>query len=118
MAIITIKEQNRTLDTVKVVAGTLSIGRNPDNDIQIEDHTISGHHAKIVTFFNASYVEDLGSTNGTFVNGQRVTKRTLNANDVIQVGHHRLVIEADENLNPVAPNRAAKEADPALHKTG
>jgi len=118
VAIITIKDQNGTVDTVKVTAGILAIGRAADNDIRIEDHTISGHHAKIVTFFNASYIEDLDSTNGTFVNDQRVTKRTLRPNDVIQVGHHRLVVEDDENLNPVAPSVNSKPAGSSLQNTG
>jgi pSer/pThr/pTyr-binding forkhead associated (FHA) protein len=118
VAIITIKEQNKTIGTVKVEAGILSIGRAADNDIRIDDHTVSGHHAKIVTFFNASYIEDLDSTNGTFVNGQRVTKRTLNPNDVIQVGHHRLMIESDENHDSAAPSVVAKPVDATLHQTG
>ncbi len=118
MAIITIKDQNGAVDTVKVTAGILAIGRAADNDVRIEDHTVSGHHAKIVTFFNASYIEDLGSTNGTFVNGQRVTKRTLNPNDVIQIGHHRLVIESDKNLNPVAPSVTPKPAGSSLQNAG
>jgi pSer/pThr/pTyr-binding forkhead associated (FHA) protein len=118
VATITIKEQNRTIGTVKVEAGILSIGRAADNDIQIDDHTVSGHHAKIVTFFNASYIEDLDSTNGTFVNGQRVTKRTLNPNDVIQVGHHRLMIESDENHNPAAPLAGTKPVDTSLRNAG
>lgn len=70
--------------------GTVTIGRKPDNDFQLEDATVSGHHAKIVTYFQSSYIEDLGSTNGTFVNGHRVRMHTLHGGDNISIGKFEL----------------------------
>lgn len=70
--------------------GTVTIGRKPDNDFQLEDATVSGHHAKIVTYFQSSYIEDLGSTNGTFVNGHRVRMHTLHGGDTISIGKFEL----------------------------
>ena len=52
--------------------GDYSIGRAPDNDLQLENPTISSHHARIYTYLTASYIEDLNSKNGTFVNGKQV----------------------------------------------
>ena len=70
--------------------GTVTIGRKPDNDFHLEDATVSGHHAKIVTYFQSSYIEDLSSTNGTFVNGRRVRMHTLHGGDIISIGKFEL----------------------------
>ena len=70
--------------------GTATIGRKSDNDFHLEDATVSGHHAKIVTYFQSSYIEDLGSTNGTFVNGRRVRMHTLHGGDIISIGRFEL----------------------------
>ncbi len=75
--------------------GTVSIGRNTDNDVCLDDPTVSGLHAKIISFFRPTYVQDQRSTNGTFVNGKRVTEQTLQASDVITVGTHKLIFEPD-----------------------
>ena len=55
------------LETVVLKEGTLSIGRARDNNVRIKDATVSSHHANIFTYMSASYIEDLGSTNGTYV---------------------------------------------------
>lgn len=70
--------------------GTVTIGRKSDNDLRLEDATVSGHHAKIVTYFRSSHIEDLDSTNGTFVNGRRVRMHTLHPGDVIMIGKYEL----------------------------
>lgn len=70
--------------------GTVTIGRRSDNDFCLEHATVSGYHAKIVTYFQSSYIEDLGSTNGTQVNGRRVRMHTLHPGDVITIGKFEL----------------------------
>lgn len=75
--------------------GTVSIGRNSDNDVCLDDPTVSGLHAKIISFFRPTYIQDQRSTNGTFVNGKRIHEHTLQAGDVITVGTHKLVFEPD-----------------------
>jgi pSer/pThr/pTyr-binding forkhead associated (FHA) protein len=55
----------------------ISIGRKAQNDIQIENLAVSGEHACIVTILNDSFLEDLGSTNGTLVNGNPIKKHIL-----------------------------------------
>ena len=67
-----------------------TIGRKPHNDIQIDNLAVSGEHAVIVSFLNDSFLEDLGSTNGTLVNGQAVKKHFLQNNDVIELGKYKL----------------------------
>ncbi len=66
------------------------IGRKPHNDIPIDNLAVSGEHAAIITILNDSFIEDLGSTNGTMVNGKPVKKHFLQANDVIEIGKHKL----------------------------
>jgi len=68
----------------------LTIGRKEDNDICIDNLAVSGHHAKLLTIFNDSFLEDLESTNGTFVNGIAVQKHPLKNGDVIFIGKHEL----------------------------
>ena len=66
------------------------IGRKPHNDIQIDNLAVSGEHAAIITILNDSFIEDLGSTNGTMVNGKPIKKHFLQNNDVIEIGKHKL----------------------------
>ncbi len=69
---------------------TLSIGRKHTNDIQLNDLTVSGHHTMISrTQPDQVFVEDLGSTNGTLVNGNHIKKVALRHGDIIQMGHHQ-----------------------------
>jgi predicted component of type VI protein secretion system len=67
-----------------------TIGRKPHNDIQIDNLAVSGEHAIIMTILNDSFLEDLGSTNGTLVNGQPVKKHFLQSNDTIEIGKYKL----------------------------
>lgn len=68
----------------------MTIGRKDDNDICIENLAVSGHHAKLLTIFDDSFLEDLDSTNGTYVNGQPIRKHPLKHGDVIVIGKHEL----------------------------
>jgi len=72
-----------------------TIGRAKDNDIQLNDRAVSGHHAVIVTLYNDSFLQDLKSTNGTYVNGVSVRKHALTDNDYIKIGNNELVFEGE-----------------------
>lgn len=67
-----------------------TIGRKPENEIQIDNLAVSGKHALIITILDDSFLEDLGSTNGTYVNGKLVKKHALKDGDVIAIGKHEL----------------------------
>ncbi len=67
-----------------------TIGRLPDNDVRIDNPAVSGHHSLIINILNDSFLEDLNSTNGTYVNGKLIKKHALQHGDVITVGHHQL----------------------------
>src|ERR1700746_1073766 len=113
-----------------------TIGRLPDNDIRIDNAAVSGHHSLIINILNDSFLEDLNSTNGTYVNGKLIKKHALQHGDVITVGHHQLrFVEDDEaqdefektmviqpSARPVEKVRTAAEiaekASPSLSATG
>src|ERR1700761_4828069 len=73
-----------------------TIGRLPDNDIRIDNPAVSGHHSLIINILNDSFLEDLNSTNGTYVNGKLIKKHALQHGDVIQLGHQLRFVEDDE----------------------
>lgn len=68
----------------------LTIGRKPDNDIPIDNLAVSGKHALVISILDDSFLEDLGSTNGSYVNGKKVKKHALKDGDVIAIGKHEL----------------------------
>ncbi len=72
------------------------IGRKPDNDIQVDNLAVSGQHAAIITILNDSFLEDLDSTNGTYVNGKLIKKHALKHGDVVTIGKHELKYLNDE----------------------
>jgi pSer/pThr/pTyr-binding forkhead associated (FHA) protein len=74
-----------------------TIGRLPDNDIRIDNPAVSGHHSLIINILNDSFLEDLNSTNGTYVNGKLIKKHALAHGDVITVGHHQLRYVEDDD---------------------
>jgi hypothetical protein len=67
-----------------------TIGRLPDNDVRIDNPAVSGHHSLIINILNDSFLEDLSSTNGTYVNGKLIKKHALQHGDVVTVGHHQM----------------------------
>lgn len=90
MAKLILSMDGLTLKEIPLTKERITIGRKPHNDIQIDNLAISGEHAAIVTILNDSFLEDLASTNGTFVNGQQVQKHFLQNNDVVELGKYRL----------------------------
>ena len=79
-----------------------TIGRLPDNDVRIDNPAVSGHHSLIINILNDSFLEDLNSTNGTYVNGKLIKKHALQHGDVITIGHHQLRF-SDEQANETGP---------------
>ncbi|MFZ6845833.1 FHA domain-containing protein [Undibacterium sp. RuTC16W] len=90
---------------ISILKPRLTIGRRPTNDIPIDHLTVSGQHAVIDTTSTGSFVLDLGSTNGTMVNGQPIKKHLLQHDDVIDVGKYKLRFQAEsvaDSLNGAA----------------
>ncbi len=70
--------------------GVLTIGRESDSDIHIDNHAASDKHAKVLTILNKSFIEDLNSTNGTYINGHKITGHALQNGDAVFIGEHEL----------------------------
>jgi predicted component of type VI protein secretion system len=101
MAHIIVYLNDQFLYDIPLTRETITIGRKPDNDVYLDDHAVSGHHARIITLLNDSLVEDLGSTNGTAVNDRPVRKRALSEGDEIGIHHYRLIYtHKDERVRP------------------
>jgi pSer/pThr/pTyr-binding forkhead associated (FHA) protein len=96
MAKLIMSLDNAVIREVPLDKERLTIGRKPHNDIQIDNLAVSGEHCLIVTLLNDSFLEDLGSTNGTLVNGNPVKKHILQNNDVIEVGKYKLKYVTDQ----------------------
>jgi len=73
-------------DVVHVLGRKTSVGRTPDNDLQIDAKFISRHHAVILAGPAHTIIEDLNSTNGVLVNGRRITRQTLKDGDAVVIG--------------------------------
>lgn len=95
MAKLILSMDGLVLKEIALTKERTTIGRKPHNDIQIDNLAISGEHAAIVTILNDSFLEDLNSTNGTYVNGQPIKKHFLKDNDVVELGKYRLKFVAD-----------------------
>ena len=86
----------------------VTIGRRADNDVCLPYPAVSAEHASVVTILADSFLEDLGSTNGTLVNGRPVAKHFLRDRDQIDIGRQKLVFVADDavQLEPAYVSQA------------
>lgn len=75
----------------------ITIGRDPENDIQIDSLAVSRVHARIVKGSNSYLIEDLDSTNSTIVNGKKINKKYLMENDQITIGKHDLFVHFENH---------------------
>ena len=89
------------------VGGVVTTGRQPDNTVVIENPAVSGHHARVVCEGDAVILEDLESTNGTFVNERHITRHSLQQGDVVLIGKHKLVFDLTDADEEAAPAPAA-----------
>ncbi len=90
-----------------------TIGRKPDNDVVIDNPAVSGHHAKLSRVQAVYFLEDLGSTNGTFVNEKKIDKRQLKDGDRVTIGKHVLFYE-DEAKGLALPTAPAADTDKTM----
>jgi pSer/pThr/pTyr-binding forkhead associated (FHA) protein len=110
MAKLILSMDGLVLKEIPLTKERTTIGRKPHNDIQIDNLAVSGEHAVIVTILNDSFLEDLGSTNGTVVNGSPIKKHFLQNNDVIELGKYKLKF-VGEAAPAAAGAPAAEKAD-------
>jgi pSer/pThr/pTyr-binding forkhead associated (FHA) protein len=110
---IIISLEGQQLREVELVKERTTLGRHPENDIVIDHRAVSGHHAAFTCTLNDAILEDVGSTNGTFVNGKRMSKQRLEDGDTIVVARHQLRFVAAPRKIPGAPGPAV-HLPPAL----
>ena len=96
MAKLILKFNNQVIDHIELTQGDMKIGRKATNDIFVDNLAVSGEHANIFTIGDDSFVQDLGSTNGTFVNNKRITKHHLKNGDIVTVGKHTMVYFSED----------------------
>ncbi len=97
MAKILLKYKEAVIKEMVLDKDNTTIGRKPDNDIAIDNQAVSGHHAFIKKEDDKILIEDLSSLNGTFLNGQKISKAEIFNNDVILIGVHTLDVISDKN---------------------
>ena len=97
MARLILSLDGQTLAEYNMTKERYTVGRLPDNDIRIDNAAVSGHHSLLINILNDSFLEDLNSTNGTYVNGKLIKKHALQHGDVITVGHHQLRYVDDQS---------------------
>ncbi|KPK61244.1 MAG: hypothetical protein AMJ59_02050 [Gammaproteobacteria bacterium SG8_31] len=88
----------QTLAEYNMTKERYTVGRLPDNDVRIDNPAVSGHHSLIINILNDSFLEDLNSTNGTYVNGRLIKKHALQHGDVVTIGQHQIRF-VDENAD-------------------
>lgn len=111
-----LKFEAAVLKEVPVGAQAVTIGRAPDNDIQIDNLAVSSHHAKVYGEEGKLIIEDLNSLNGTFVNNQRIQRVTLKQSDQVLIGKHHLVVDMGGSFEAPLPD-VKKVAAPKVEET-
>jgi pSer/pThr/pTyr-binding forkhead associated (FHA) protein len=114
MATLYLKFKESVLKELPLQSGITTIGRAESNDIHIDNLAVSGNHARIMGEADTFTIEDLCSTNGTYIDDKRITRQKLAHNTVITIGKHSLVFldpdaapAADDNDRTVVMKRAA-----------
>jgi pSer/pThr/pTyr-binding forkhead associated (FHA) protein len=125
MAKIIVRLNDTDLAEYALKQGDMSIGRRTGSEIHLDNPSVSGRHASVFTAGEESFIEDLNSTNGTFLNDRRISKQRLTDGDVIAIGKHTLTYvnpkaaRASDDLAKtvvIAPKGRGQSAPPAAAK--
>ncbi|WP_396270804.1 FHA domain-containing protein [Ideonella sp.] len=87
---------NVVIKEVQITKDRTTLGRRPYNDIVIDNLAVSGEHAVLLAVGNEVYIEDLNSTNGTYINGKAIKKQLLAHNDTVEIGKYRIRYQTEE----------------------
>jgi FHA domain len=118
MARLLIKTDGAQVQILELRAGLNRLGRSPTNDFQIEHPTISTHHCEIVQEGDSVLVRDLGSTNGTYIDGRRVQEAILEIGQALRLGELELMLEAPPARVAIPVFDAPKDAAPVILPDG
>src|SRR5215469_9929396 len=120
MAKLVLKFEKSVLTETPVGAKEVSIGRSPDNGMVIDNPAVSHYHARVFNEEGRLMLEDFGSLNGTFVNGQRVKMVSLKPGDAVAIGKHTIIVSESRDLDGFATgngNGKPAGAAPKLNET-
>ncbi|HLV86494.1 MAG TPA: FHA domain-containing protein [Candidatus Sulfotelmatobacter sp.] len=116
MAKLILKFEDRVIQEVSISTRTVTIGRQPDNVLQIDNPAVSGHHAKVYPEGGQVVLEDCESFNGTFINNARITKVVLKDGDKALIGKHTVEF-SDQARMGVTQWQMPKPKTPQLDRT-
>ena len=104
--------EDKVVEEIPIEKEIITIGRRTDNDLCLDNLAISGYHSQISSVLDDCFLEDLDSTNGTFVNSKIVKKHALKDGDIIDIGNHRI-----KYINHLASSSANSEFEKTLIMT-
>ncbi|HMK42979.1 MAG TPA: FHA domain-containing protein [Dissulfurispiraceae bacterium] len=116
MAKLVLKFKDAVLKEITIEKNHVMLGRKPENDLAIDNLAVSGFHAKILKDKDRYLLEDMGSLNGTYVNGVRVTNKELRHGDQILIGKHVIEFIAPE-LKPAEPEPQPSQRPKTMDET-
>ncbi|MGH7259503.1 MAG: FHA domain-containing protein [Nitrospiraceae bacterium] len=117
MAKLVVKHHGAVLKEITLDKVRFTIGRKPDNDLILDDESASGYHARIVQIQSVFFIEDTGSSNGTFANGKRTDRKQLINGDQITIGQHALVYQEDTSQAVSPPSKPKFDSDKTILMT-
>jgi pSer/pThr/pTyr-binding forkhead associated (FHA) protein len=117
MSKLVLKFENAVLQEVAVEEREVSIGRSPDNAVVIDNPAVSHYHARVFNEEGRLMLEDFGSLNGTFVNGQRVKMVGLKPGDSVMIGKHTIVVTDSAEVRAHRLSGDSKSAAPKINET-
>src|SRR5215212_10061239 len=100
---------------VQITKDKTTLGRRPYNDIVIDNLAVSGEHAVLQMTGSDVFIEDLNSTNGTYINGKAAKKQLLNHNDTVEIGKYKIKFLLDEGFDYEKTMILPSGSDPAQH---
>lgn len=112
MAKLYLKYEQAVLKEFPLQQGVITIGRLPDNLIQVDNLAVSGHHAKISWDGEHYVVEDNNSLNGTFINNRRISKAVLKDGDEVLIGKHTIAFKDEWHEDAAAGEKTQAMENP------
>jgi pSer/pThr/pTyr-binding forkhead associated (FHA) protein len=99
MSKLVVSLDNVVIKEFQITKDRTTLGRRPYNDIVIDNLAVSGEHAVLLAVGEDVYIEDLNSTNGTYINGKAIKKQLLVHNDTVEIGKYRIKYLADDGVD-------------------
>ena len=118
MARLLIKSSGPQAQAIDLKLGPNRLGRSPDSDFQIDHPTVSGRHCEIVLGGKSIIVRDLGSTNGTFINGEPIKEAELHAGQMLRLGTVEIELESEQVEISIPPQEVSQGPSPSFMPDG